>query len=255
VLIWLKFISAFLQPPGLNILLCLIGLYCWIRSSDGWAAFFLGGSTILLYLLSVPMISDKLLLNLESKYQSSKIEELINQKDPKAIVVLSSGMMPASNWLLSNQYAAQIARATKLPVLVSGGNLSIEDNNQNNEAILMGKSLVADFNITGAIWVESDSHSIQESAKLSKQILDKNSIKNVFLVTNAWHMTRAIQAFKKQGIDVVPAPILTNLEESKANKLKKYTPSVASLLRSECFFYEYLGDVWGKVLDVVRQEG
>ena len=241
MLIWLKFIAAFLQPPGLNVLLCLIGLYYWLRSSEGMAAFFLIGSAILLYLFSVPMVSDQLLTNLEGKYQSSKLEELITQKEPKAIVVLSGGVDPSYS-LMFNQYASQIAKATKLPILVSGNSLSKGDNNSTNEATAMAKSLVTDFNITGAIWTEGDSRTTLESAKLSKQVLDKNSIKNVFLITNAWHMSKATQAFKSQGIEVVPAPILTTLNISKSNKVVNFTPSARCLLRSGLFFHEYLED-------------
>lgn len=249
VLVWLKFIAAFLQPPGLNVFLCLIGIYYWLRSSKFMAVFFLVGSAILLYLLSVPMISDQLLTKLENKYKASKIEELAAQTEPKAIVVLSA--LDPSYDLMLHQYVVQLSKATKLPILVSGNYVSPLDNTAGfNQAESMAKSLAMDFGVTGAIWVDSNSHSAKESAKFSKQILDKNSIKNVFLVTNAWHMPTAVQEFKAQDVVVVPAPIFTRSKLSKISVLN-FTPSIGCLLNSEFFFREHLEDAWSKVAQII----
>lgn len=241
VLIWLKFIAAFLQPPGLNVLLCVLGIYYWLRSAAWMAAFFLISSTILLYLSSIPIISDQLLAKLEGQYPQSKIAELVNQKEPKAIVVLLSEADP--NYALNfNQYAAQIAKAAQLPILVSGSNST-------NDAAFMAKSLATDFNITGAIWVEGSGYTTRESSKLAKQVLDQNAIKNIFLITNAWHMSRAIQNFKSLGLEVVPVPIPTTATISKSNKIENFIPSSKCLLHSELFFHEYLENLWSKIFN------
>ncbi len=247
MLIWLKFIAALLQPPGLNLLLCLIGIYYWLKSSNVIAAFFLTVSAILLYLFSTPYVSNALLTRLESNYQSAKFEEVINHKEPTAIVVLSS--IDPVYGLIFHQYASQLAKVTNLPILVSGNHILPEDNNKINEAEAMAKSLATDFGITGAIWVESDSRSTKESAKLSKQVLDKNSIKNIFLITNAWHMSSAMQLFKSQGIEVVPAPILTAISQPTST-LRNFTPSAACLVSSGFFFKEHLEKFASKVSDI-----
>jgi len=248
MLVWLKCIVAFLQPPGLNILLLLLGLFFWLISKKGRAAFLLISSTLLLYLFSIPLANNVLIGYLEKKYQS-KFEEIIKDKTPQAIVVLSAGKWPNSNALLRNLYAAKLAKNTNLPILVSGGGAN-RTSNDVSEAADMAKSLAADCGISGAIWVEGDSHNTMESAKFTKKVLEKNNINNVFLVTNAWHMSRAMGVFSKQGIKAIPAPIVSNIGDNKFT-VDNLTPSAEGVVNSEVFFHEYFGALWYKVLELV----
>ena len=248
MLVWLKCIIAFFRPPGLNILLLAVGLFFWLISKKGRAVFLLSSSTLLLYLFSIPLSNNILISSLEKKYQS-KFEDIIKDKTPQAIVVLSSGKWPNSNGLLRTLYAAKLSKATNLPILVSGGGKN-HNNNDVSEAADMAKSLAADFGISGAIWVEGDSHNTMENAKFTKKILEKNNIKNIFLVTNAWHMPRAMQVFNKQGIKVVSAPIVSNIENNKCT-LDNLTPSADGIVTSEVFFHEYFGALWYKALELI----
>ncbi len=248
---WLKFIEAFLEPPGLNILLFVLVLYFWLRAKKVKAAFLLFVNTLLLYSFSVPLVTNQLLVLLEKNYQSS-FDDVIKEKSPKAVVVLTFSKWPSANGLLRNQYAAKLAKATNLPILVSGGGKN--GTNDDSEAAGMAKSLEADFNISGAIWLESDSNTTMESAKFTKKILDQNSIKDIFLVTNAWHMPRAKEVFSKQGINVVPAPVLSNTNLNKP-MLENLTPNADEIVKSGWFFHEYFGQYWYKALELLQKEG
>ena len=248
MLIWLNFIVAFLQPPGLYILLLILGLYFWITSKRGRAGIILIISTLLLCLGSIPLTTNILISSLEKKYQT-KFDDVIKEKTPKAVVVLSAGKWPNSNSLLRNVYAAKLSKAANLPILVSGGGKNRTENDV-SEAASMGKSLEADFGISGAIWVEGDSHNTMESAKFTKKVLEKNNINDIFLVTNAWHMPRAMQVFSKQGIKVIPAPVVTDVENSKI-MVENLTPNVYDFEKSTWVVHEYIGAFWYKILDVV----
>jgi uncharacterized SAM-binding protein YcdF (DUF218 family) len=56
-------------------------------------------------------------------------------------------------------------------------------------------------------WTESESRDTQENASNSKQLLTKQGISKVALVTHSWHMPRSLKAFQKVGFEVTPAPM------------------------------------------------
>lgn len=57
-----------------------------------------------------------------------------------------------------------------------------------------------------AILQDSTSLNTYENVVNVKKILNEKGIKRVLLVTSALHMPRSLLIFKKQGIDVIPAP-------------------------------------------------
>ena len=75
-LIWLQLMMSLLRPPGINILIGILSLYYWIRSSGGKAILLFFISLGLLYGSSIPLVSDKLIIKLESKYKAFKTEDL-----------------------------------------------------------------------------------------------------------------------------------------------------------------------------------
>lgn len=249
MLAWLNILIAFLQPPGLNVILLFVSLFYWIASKRGLALFFLITSTMLLYAFSIPLCTNKLMHYLENKYQAIKFENVIQDKTPKAIVVLSDGKWPNGNALMRILYAAKLANSTKLPILVSGKGKNLV--NQDSEAADMAKSLAVDFNISGAIWIEGSSKNTMENAKFTKQILEKNGIHEIFLVTNAWHMSRAVQTFNKQAINVVAVPVLSDVENNKIT-LEQFIPSANDIVKSAIFFHEYFGALWYKMLHAIN---
>lgn len=246
---WFKLVIGLLQPPGLIILLLLFGLYSWLVAKKSRAILVLTLSTLLLYSFSIPFCTNKLISYIDQKYQAMTLDSVSQEKTPKAIVVLSAGLWPNSNGLFRILYTAKLANITKLPILVSGGGKNIE-NKEDSEAASMAKSLEADFHIAGAIWVEGESRNTMENAKFTKQVLEKNNINDIFLVTNSWHMPRAVQEFTKQGINVVAAPVLSNTKSK--TMLEQFVPSADELLKSEAFFHEYFGAMWYKLLAMVN---
>ena len=131
-----------------------------------------------------------------------------------AIVVLSSGVSPPTYerpYSLPDpqtfercRYAAWIYGKLRIPVLASGGQGAA---NQTAFAVTMGE-LLESANVPRAqIWLEERSRNTHENAEFSAAILRTRGVRRIALVVNARSMLRAAACFRKQGIDVVPAPV------------------------------------------------
>ena len=71
-------------------------------------------------------------------------------------------------------------------------------------------------------------------------------IRQVYLVTHAWHMPRARLAFERAGFEVIPAP--TGYTTRQKPSLLAFLPSGDGLLHSCIFCREILGLIWYRLL-------
>jgi uncharacterized SAM-binding protein YcdF (DUF218 family) len=101
------------------------------------------------------------------------------------------------------RYAAQLAKASGLPVLISGG---LHYGTPPSEAQLMADRLRDDFGVL-VKWKEEGSRTTWENAQMSAQVLQPLGIRRVVVVTQAWHMQRSRWSFERAGFEVVPAPV------------------------------------------------
>ena len=242
-----KSIAAFVLPPGGNLLLAFVGLallYRWRRV--GVAVILV--SVLSLYAFSTFVVANSLTKGLEriSPYplRASDAENM------RAIVVLGGGRNDfapeyggetvSSETLERLRYAARLHRKTALPILVTGGQPFGE---AVAEATLMKRVLEKDFQVP-VKWMESKSKNTEENARLSAKILKSEGIHHAFLVSHAAHLSRAVDAFKRAGLGVIPAP--TGFRKSAANSKQVITlvPSARALYQSATALHEYLGAVW-----------
>ncbi|MCI5123252.1 MAG: hypothetical protein D3925_01930 [Candidatus Electrothrix sp. AR5] len=72
--------------------------------------------------------------------------------------------------------------------------------------------------------------------------------KNLVLVTDAFHMPRAIHIFKQHGLRPVPAPssYLVTLDRETLSPLR-WLPSAYALYRTELALHEYAGILWSNI--------
>lgn len=201
-----KIISALLLPPLSPILIAALGL--WLlprRPRVGIVLAWLGLG--LAYALSMPIVGQRLLATVD--YWPPL--DLREAKKAQAIVVLGGGTYNRApeygrdtvdaTPLVRLRYAARVARETGLPVLTSGAG----PKGGQSEADSMRDALARDFGVT-ARWVEGDSDDTRENAINSAAILQREGIRRVVLVTHAYHMRRAMEEFRRAGIDTIPAP-------------------------------------------------
>lgn len=248
-----KIVALWFVPPGLIIALALLGFLIHIR----WALFgnfVVFSSVAALLILSLPFTGQELMRGIESRFAPLDLSAAREPGPaPGAIVVLGGGrytdapefgMDDSVNKITLERlrYAVYLHRATKLPILVSGGKPFGEEK---SEAELMQATLTRDFQ-TPARWVEGKSATTYENAKYSKDILSAAGIRRVYLVTQAWHMPRAVWAFENAGIDAVPAPMgFTTLDKPERETLG-YFPSAHGLQLSSTALRERLGLLWYK---------
>ena len=246
-----KVIGLLLTPPGIILLLALIGFLVQIR----WRTtgnIIIGSSLAVLFALSLSMTGRALIAPLEADVRPLPPATLTPGKARKqadAIVVLGGRPLHSkrrntatadtvSNAALQRlRYAAWLHRRTGLPVLVTGGAPFGE---QISEALLMQGSFEEDFQIRPK-WAETQSGNTHENAINSRQILAAAGIRRIYLVTHAWHMPRAQWAFVNAGFDVVPAPMgFTTLGKGDRDGLG-YLPSAHGLALSNLALRERLG--------------
>jgi uncharacterized SAM-binding protein YcdF (DUF218 family) len=155
-------------------------------------------------------------------------------KQPEAIVLLAAdyGRVERSAW----QY-----RQTGLPVLVTGGNM---DENLITEAAWMEQTLRVDFNVP-VKWVEDRAQTTEESAMYSAELLKRNGIRQVMLVTDDRHMLRARLLFGAYGIDVFPTPVrYSGHLESMAFSVSDLFPSWLGWRLTRSVLHEVGGIAW-----------
>lgn len=232
-----------LLPPGNGLLLiCLAGLFRRRRWAFGLAAI----GTALLILQSLPPVAGALMASLEARAGPV----LADVQGARAIVVLGGGLQTeapeyggdtaAARTLLRLRYGALLAHRYDLPLLVSGGR---PDKATRTEAAVMAEMLAKEFAVQ-VRWQEAQSRNTAENARFSAAILRDAGIRRVVLVTQAFHMPRAVRLFEAAGIEVVPAP--TNFATASHSPLGSldFLPRVSAMQNSYYALHEWLGMAW-----------
>ncbi|MGK7869312.1 YdcF family protein [Falsiroseomonas sp. E2-1-a20] len=194
--------SLLLPPIGLLLAGLLAGLVAWRRSRAGLLAALAAAAVIL---LATPLVAGLLMAGLQPA-----AAEATPASSPGAIIILggdvSRGLQgPEVGPLTLERLRAGAAlhRATGLPILVTGGLLHPD---RESLAALMARSLRADFGVP-ARWVEAEAADTRENADFSVALLREAGITGALLVSQGWHLPRAMGAFARQGFAVQPAPV------------------------------------------------
>jgi uncharacterized SAM-binding protein YcdF (DUF218 family) len=228
-----------LLPPADLLVLAVIG-WLVLRSRPRTGRALLLVSLIGLYVLSLTPVSTALLAAISLPNS--------NAKGAQAIVVLGAGMRekapeyggPAPDGLTLERvrYAARLARATGLPVALSGG-APIREGPP--VARVMEAVLRADYGLYPR-WIETASHTTAENARETMALLTTAGIRRIYLVTHAWHMARASLAFERAGAQVIAMG--TGLPEPQQVNFKSLIPSARALQGSYYAFHEIIGLAW-----------
>ena len=225
-----KLLSFTLLPPTLFILAFLvIGIKA---GKDRFVRYFSYTCALLLYLLSTEPVKDLLYRPLEGKHY------VPSSFSADALVVLGGGAY--NTGILKEDSMKRLLTAfvlhkkTGLPLILSGG----ASLGSLPEAEVM-KSLLEELGVDkGKVLLEVKSTSTMENALYVKEICEKKGYKEVVLITSAYHMPRAVQAFQKVGLDVVPYP--TDFKQDKKYNLYSLLPKMGTLNDSYKALREYL---------------
>jgi uncharacterized SAM-binding protein YcdF (DUF218 family) len=245
-ILWPKIVGLLITPPGVIIIVGLLGLFLTIwRRTLG--AVVVGFALVTLFVMSVPLIGKRLMMQLEAPFHTAVVTPDKPGANVQAIVILGGGRYSdapeyggdtVNHYTLERlRYGARLARQTGLPVLVSGGSVFGEDR---SEAALMQQTLEREFGIK-VKWIEDKSRTTFENAQRTKAVLAEAGIRHVYLVTHAFHMARAQWAFVNAGMDGVPAPMgFTTIDKGDLGPLG-YIPNANGLHHSALALRERLG--------------
>ncbi|MHB8494511.1 MAG: YdcF family protein [Casimicrobiaceae bacterium] len=219
-------------------LLVVLGLFglCLRRYRTGAAFCALG--VVWITLCATPAFAGLLQRGLENRYPQ---HEAACYPTADAIVVLGGGdPLPVSddqdNAAPSVQatragFGLELFRQAKAPiVLLFGGD---------GEALDMAHQLEQQGVPTPSLQVEPGSATTHQNALYSAAILKREARYRILLVTSSWSMLRAAACFKREGLEVVPAPALDRKPVPHAATSSR--PQRASLHQSARFLHEYLG--------------
>ncbi|VAW91335.1 Uncharacterized DUF218 membrane protein [hydrothermal vent metagenome] len=242
--------EAFFMPPGLMLILVIIGWQLQKR-------FFKTGRILIvtglgqLIILSLPLVSNYLIQHYES--QSALTTEQIENTTAEAIVILGGGHYfnapeyqkdsVSTRALERLRYGVHIQRITNLPILLSGGTVY---SSRKPESEIMKDFLQTDCQAK-VKWIETKSRTTYENAVETQKILDGDEIRDILLVTQAWHMPRAKEAFEKHGFTVTAAPVGFHTDSDQPFILT-IIPSTMALHATGLLWRELIARFWYRLV-------
>lgn len=241
-----KIILYILLPPASLIVIIASGIL-FLKRHPRFARILIVVGIIFLYLLSIRPVADGLLRPLETAFHPVD-NSFISSAD--SIVILTGGAVDLS-WLgikpaPSHASLARLIHGItvyrQMPgakLIISGGS-GDPDKPYISEADAMKDAALALGVPDKDIIVENKSRNTIESVRALQKIIGG---KKIVLVTSAYHMKRAAAMFRKNGMDVLPAPA-DYLTEQKGFSPYDAVPKAASLLHSSIALYEYMGFGW-----------
>jgi uncharacterized SAM-binding protein YcdF (DUF218 family) len=197
----------------------------------------------LLFLLSIEPVHDAIILPLENGYPP------LSGAQVEAVVVLGGGTYGSAPDLQGRTgltpealkrlvSGATLARARGVPLFLTGG--KVEKRTGESEAGAAAREL-ADLGIPqAAIRVEEKSRTTWENARFLAPMLESAGIRTVALVTSAYHMPRGALAFRKAGIDFIPAPTDYRTQRTPYTAMS-FIPSFQTLRETFGALREYVG--------------
>lgn len=236
-----KLLGAALLPPFNLLILSAFGLAIMARRPL-LARWLTGVGLAGVTLLSIPLVANNLIKVVEIPCR------VATPGLADAIVILGGGVRRVSpeyggaasvkGWAVERlRYGARLYRQTGAPILVTGGALA----GYPAEGPLMRDTLEQEFNIP-VTWVEDRSWTTRENAEFSSLLLKPAGIQRIYLVSQAWHLRRAIPEFERLGFTVVAAG--TGCEPIDELGWSDFVPDPQALVTSYFAFHEMLGLAW-----------
>ncbi len=235
-----------LPPLGL-LLLAALGWLLAVNHKRGGLAL-VGVSLALLGLLSCHGTAVWLARNILTQYPPLPVAALKASR-AQAIVVLGGGVLPQApeygspqprvNTAARLRYGIWLARQSGLPLAFSGGlGWAANPAQAESEAEVASRVAGQDYGMT-LRWLESESRDTAGNARLLAPLLQRDGVRRIALVTDAWHMPRSVAAFASAGLTVTPAPMgfVLPLE----SPVLEWMPSASGLLATQQVLREWLG--------------
>ena len=252
-LLFLKpILTGLIMPAALGPLLVVV-LSVWaFKRSPKYMALRLpiaisGFVGLSLWLVSCPAVAVWLSVNLLPQVKAIQVSDL-KQQQVQAIVVLGGGaeaftheydgpnLSTASMSRLL--YGLHLSQSAHLPMAFTGGKGWGGQDKQAPEAEV-ADAVLARLHAPALRWQENQSRDTRENAQMAANLLQKEGITRISLVTHAWHMPRSVRNFEDAGFKVLPAPM--GYIQTYAQPVLQWIPSGEGLRDSCAVLKEWLG--------------
>lgn len=232
-----KAVASLILPPTSLVIASVTGLLL-LRRWPRTARTLLWGATTCWLLLSLPVVERCLMQTLHTPTLTDQ-----NAAAAQAIVILGGGIKrntPELGDALSTSalervsYGASLAKRLRLPVLVTGGRVY----GGSAEGDVMAQVLRDEFGVE-VRWIENRSLHTKDNARYSAEMLHQDHIDTVILVTQDFHMRRALGECRRYDLRCIGAPI-TSISQSSDSWVQEL-PNHDSFNQSVLALHELLG--------------
>lgn len=237
-----KIISSFITPPGIFVLILFtVSFYFLYRKKRRiFSVMFI--SAFVFYVITIPLVSNYLGCMWEKDFINPDINGDVIVYLGAGVIKVSDDKYVLTESALERLFAVyRVYNRKKVPVILSAGSVF----NMVSESETAKKILVELGVNEQDIYTEEYSKDTYENAFYAKKICDKYSFKKPVLVTDAYHLKRAVYIFKKAGFEHVgyyPSSYICN----RYINLYIFLPSDFKKLRY--LFHEIFGYVYYRVM-------
>jgi uncharacterized SAM-binding protein YcdF (DUF218 family) len=238
-----------IYPLHIAIVLLAVSLWLLWRAKYRSARWTVALAFIVLTVPSIPALVDPAIRTWEAAEPNIPIAD---QPNADAIVVLGGTVertAPPRLWpeetigsRLYCGYRLYRAGKSKLVVVCGGLEYPASDGTFRCEADDLSELLIDMGVPSSALALERNSHNTYENAVESAKILRERNLHSILLVTSALHMRRAAALFRKQGLDVHPAPN-SHISTDGPMTWRAFVPNWWTFWRSGMFTKEVVGYV------------
>jgi uncharacterized SAM-binding protein YcdF (DUF218 family) len=240
-------LAALLLPPAGPMLAILLGVLISLRFRRTGVSLAVG-SLAVLWFVSCNAVALALTHRLLPQVEAISANEL---GDVQAIVVLGGGVLPLAaeygtapqpsvNTAARTRYGATLARTARKPLAFSGGvGWAMAGSSATEAAAARRVALQVGVPVR---WSDDRARDTGENALRMAELLQRDGVRRIALVTDPWHMPRATVAFARAGFAVTPAPTAVPLRQER--RVLEWLPSSHGLAISRQVLREWLALRW-----------
>lgn len=205
----------------------------------------------LLWILSLPIVAWMARYSLEWQYRPPQGKMQVPEK-MDAIIVLGGGMIvgddpqdvePSIDSMNRCMHAIKLGEDNEAKFILCGGSPRlVPEAPSESEAMrdFMVKLGVSEDRII----TEERSSTTWENARFATEICREREFEYVALVTQGWHLRRAIGCFHNVGLEVIPNGCCWQAHEMRIDWYRHILPSVGAVHQNQLMLREWLGIGW-----------
>ena len=231
------------MPVGLSLILIMMSVCLSYTGRKAGAVLCGMVAALALWISSMPVFTKLVFSGLEEGYPYTAIAAM---PDADAIVILGGGIsrtgmqqdLPNLGLAVNRLfYGMKLYQAHKAPkIILSGGGA---DGDIPEAETMAG--LLKDQGLSGADMLQDTrSRNTHENAVNTLALLRQQHMHSILLVTSAYHMRRALAAFKASEYRIIPAPV-DHIGVIAPGNILNWLPDAGALFMTSIACKEYIG--------------